>query len=43
MSRFAFTYEDPSYSDDYDPDAEWQDVAEDDEPEDEPYSPYYGA
>lgn len=23
MSRFAYTYEDPSYTDDYDPDTDW--------------------
>jgi hypothetical protein len=44
MSRFAMITEDPSYSEDYDPDAEWQDaVAEEDDVEDEIYSPYYGA
>jgi len=43
MSRFAFTYEDPSYSEDYDPDADWQDILEEDEVEDEVYSPYNGA
>jgi hypothetical protein len=43
MSRFAYTYEDPSYSDEYDPDVDWQDIQENDEVEDEIYSPYNGA
>jgi hypothetical protein len=46
MSRFAFTYEDPSYSDDYDPDADWaaaQQQQADEVEDDEIYSPYYGA
>ena len=43
MSRFAYTYEDPSYSDEYDADADWQDMPPEDEEEDEIYSPYNGA
>ena len=45
MSRFAFTYEDPSYSDEYDPDADWVEEAtsEKDVEDEEVYSPYYGA
>lgn len=44
MSRFAYTYEDPSYSDDYDPDADWEAAQVAEEVEDEEvYSPYYGA
>jgi hypothetical protein len=44
MSRFAYTYEDPSYSDEYDPDADWEAAqANEEEEQDEIYSPYYGA
>lgn len=44
MSRFAYTYEDPSYSDEYDPDADWESVQTDEDVEDEEiYSPYNGA
>jgi hypothetical protein len=45
MSRFAYTYEDPSYSDDYDPDADWEAAQQqaDEVEDDEIYSPYYGA
>jgi hypothetical protein len=45
MSRFAFTYEDPSYDNEYDDDhADWQDAQSiDEDVEDEVYSPYNGA
>jgi hypothetical protein len=44
MSRFAYTYEDPSYSDDYEPDVDWQEIQQkEDEVEDEIYSPYNGS